>query len=340
MINMIRKNDVDKEEMERALMRSTRRNALARVDHMEEDDNPGFHMSFTDLMSLLLVFFVLFFSMTKSSATEQGTPTAPEAVNNVSVTIGNPGLTMPDMEDKKAGLLRRLVSASSAWAEGMVSNEQKSRQRALDMISHSLLHGETADLPSGQLNTDPKKDLLLNHLSGKSNGWGTGAAQNLIRPEKTESEPQDMESSKLLAGLKGLQKDLPEFEMELIQKDKSVVLTIGEKITFEEGRAEIKKEFREMLGHLASRIAAGPSLNRIRIKGHTDSKPINTAEFPSNWELSGARAARVARLLIDNGVEPKLIEAIGYSEFQPRAENSTDISRALNRRVEIELVTG
>ena len=339
---MIEKKNKDTEEMERALFRSTRRNALARVDQMEEDDNPGFHMSFTDLMSLLLVFFVLFFSMTKSSAEEKGTPTAPEAVNNVSVTIGNPGLTMPDMEDKKAGLLRRLVSASSAWAEGMVSNEQKSRQRALDMVSHSLLYGETVELPSGQLNTDPQKDLLLNHLSGNQNGWGTGAPQNLISPEKKELEPNRMDPkpSALMAGLKGLQDDLPEFEMELTLKDKSVVLTMGEKITFEEGRAEIKKEFREMLTHLAARIASGPPLSHIRIKGHTDSKPINTAEFPSNWELSGARAARVARLLIDQGVEPKLVEAIGYSEFQPRAKNSSDSSRALNRRVEIELVTG
>ncbi len=328
-------------EMELVLYRSSRRNALSRVDRLDEDEGPGFHMSFTDLMALLLVFFILFFSMTKTSAKEKGAPTAPEAVNHVSVTIGNPGMVMPDLEDRKAGLLRRLVSSSSAWAEGMVSNEQKSRQRALDMISHSLLRGEKVKLPSGQLNTDPAKDLLLNHLSGNQKGWGTGAPQNLLGTDKIV-DPAGTNNSrdKLLADMKELQESLPEFKMELDVGEKSVVLTINEKVTFEEGRAEIKSQFRKMLGQLASRLNSVASLRKIKIKGHTDSKPINTVEFPSNWELSGARAARVARLLIDRGVEPTMVEAIGYSEYQPRAANTDDSKRALNRRVEIELVTG
>lgn len=329
-------------EMELALLRSTRRNALSRVEQMDDDEGPGFHMSFTDLMSLLLVFFILFFSMTKTSAEEKGTPTSPEAVNHISATIGNPGMAMLDLKDKKAGLLRRLVSSSSAWAEGMVSNEQKSRQRALDKISHSLLHGDTVILPSGQLNIDPDKDLLLNHLSGNQEGWGTGGLHNLLREENkvvAVDEPDDPRD-KLLAGMKELQKSLPEFRMELDVSEKSVVLTINEKVTFEEGRAEIKSEFQNMLGQLASRLRSISSLSKVKIKGHTDSKPINTTEFPSNWELSGARAARVARLLIDQGVEPRMVEATGYSEFQPRAENTDESKRALNRRVEIELVTG
>ena len=305
----------DTKEMERALFRSSRRNVMARIDNLEEEENPGFHMSFTDLMALLLVFFVLFFSMTKTSSDEKGQPTAPVAENRVSATIGNPGMNMPDLEDKKAGLLRRLVSASSAWAEGMVSNEQQSRQRALDQISHSLLHADTLSLPSGQLNTDPAKDLLLNHLYGNDNGWGTGASQNLIRPEKADTpvDESQQQRNSLMADMEDLRKSIPGFHMELTAKGKSVVLTIGEKVTFEEGRAEIKPRFEEMLVKLASRISAVPSLAKVKIKGHTDSKPINTKEFPSNWELSGARAARVARLLIDQGVEPGMVEAIGYS---------------------------
>ncbi len=332
----------DKKEMEQALLRSTRRNALAKIDKMELDEAPGFHMSFTDLMALLLVFFVLFFSMTKTPSDQKGQPTSPAAVNRISAAIGNPGMDMPDLEDKKAGLLRRLVSASSAWAEGMVSNEQQSRQRALDKISHSLLYGETVDLPTGQLNTDSAKDLLLNHLSGNQKGWGTGAGQNLIRPEKntTQADESDQRTNNLLADMEQLQKSLPGFRMELKAKGKSVVLTIGEKVTFEEGRAEIKPRFEEMLVQLASRINSVQGLDRVKIKGHTDSKPISTREFPSNWELSGARAARVARLLIDQGVEPRKVEAIGYGQFRPRAENTNDTTRALNRRVEIELVTG
>lgn len=75
----------------------------------------------------------------------------------------------------------------------------------------------------------------------------------------------------------------------------------------------------------------------ITVEGHTDNAPINTVLFPSNWELSGARAASVVRLFIDTGVDPRRLTATGYAEQRPIADNATPEGRQRNRRVAINM---
>jgi len=331
-------------ELERA--RLTRRNALKMVEELEEDDGVGFQLSFTDLMSLLLVFFVLFFSLTHTpnKAEERTAGPVTEAGNRVSQAIAG-GVEKTEAEEEKEGLFRRLISAAPAWAEGMVSNEERLRQRAMDRLSQSLIGGSQAELPRGQLNPDQSKDLLLNQLAGSQKGWGTGGPRLLLDPgtERKKPEParaEDSQRAELAAKMEELKKAMPDLAVNLKIRDRSVILTLGERVTFEEGRAEIKPRFEKMLNRLAHKLAQGRPLTRIRIKGHTDSKPIHNQVFPSNWELSSARAARVARLLIDRGLDPGIFETIGYGEFQPLVSNDDEETRAANRRVEIELVTG
>jgi chemotaxis protein MotB len=76
---------------------------------------------------------------------------------------------------------------------------------------------------------------------------------------------------------------------------------------------------------------------QLEVRGHTDDRPISTAEFPSNWELSAARASRVARYLIEKGVHPSRIAVEGFANHRPRVANSNPGSRRENRRVEIRL---
>ena len=75
--------------------------------------------------------------------------------------------------------------------------------------------------------------------------------------------------------------------------------------------------------------------NSIRIEGHTDNIPINTDKYPSNWELSSARALSVLKYFIGNGISPEKISATGYGEYRPLVPNNTVENRAKNRRVEI-----
>lgn len=73
--------------------------------------------------------------------------------------------------------------------------------------------------------------------------------------------------------------------------------------------------------------------NPVQVEGYTDDNPIQTPSFPSNWELSAARASAVVKLLAADGVAPQRLSAVGYGEFQPIADNSTEAGRAQNRRV-------
>jgi chemotaxis protein MotB len=86
-----------------------------------------------------------------------------------------------------------------------------------------------------------------------------------------------------------------------------------------------------LLGEIAELLR--PLQNPIHVEGFTDSQPIATDQYPSNWELSAARAAAVVRVLALNGVSPERMAAVGYGEYQPAYSNRTDEGRSMNRRV-------
>ena len=104
-------------------------------------------------------------------------------------------------------------------------------------------------------------------------------------------------------------------------------------VLFPSGVANLTPQALQPLRDLASIL--GGFANPLRVEGHTDNVPIATAEFPSNWELSAARAASVARLLIDSGIDPHRLAISGRGEFQPEASNATEDGRNHNRRVKL-----
>ena len=112
---------------------------------------------------------------------------------------------------------------------------------------------------------------------------------------------------------------------------------LGERITFNVGEPELLRDFQPTLRRVAGFIASKEGY-QIVVSGHTDNTPINTARFPSNWELSAARAVNVARFLIDNGVDPRQLSIQGFSEYRPLYENSSLENKQANRRVEITLI--
>ncbi len=112
---------------------------------------------------------------------------------------------------------------------------------------------------------------------------------------------------------------------------------------FDTASAELGPAGRQQVADLAALLLEitreiPPDLNWIlRVDGHTDKRPISTAEFKSNWELSAARAITVARHLIDAGVPPERIAATGFGEFHPLDEGETEDAYRRNRRIELKL---
>ena len=123
-----------------------------------------------------------------------------------------------------------------------------------------------------------------------------------------------------------------------------VVLELSSKAFFASGRATLLPEAKEILRGVVEEME-GPTYEAyfIDIEGHTDDVPINSARFPSNWELSASRAASVVRYFIELGVKPTRLKAAGYADTKPKAPN-TDLfdegipeNRAQNRRVGLRL---
>lgn len=120
-------------------------------------------------------------------------------------------------------------------------------------------------------------------------------------------------------------------------KDEAVRLTLSSDLFFDIGKAELKPEAKWELKNVADFLKENSFI--INVAGHTDSTPNHSAMFPTNWELSAARACRVARFLIENGgVEESRFFISGHSWLQPIAPNNSASNRALNRRVEILLM--
>jgi chemotaxis protein MotB len=119
-------------------------------------------------------------------------------------------------------------------------------------------------------------------------------------------------------------------------EDRGVVIEIGSGALFGAGEATLRPAGRSAIASLAATLR-GQAL-RIEVEGHTDDTPIQTAVFPSNWELSAGRASAVVRQLQESGVEPARLAAVGYGEQRPATPNSSPEARARNRRVAIVLV--
>jgi chemotaxis protein MotB len=113
-----------------------------------------------------------------------------------------------------------------------------------------------------------------------------------------------------------------------------LVISLREAGFFDSGSATPRPETIETLRTIAKSISHTPF--DVRVEGHTDNVPVHNAEFDSNWELSSARATRIARLCIElHAVSPERLSAAGYAEFHPMASNDTPAGRAENRRVDL-----
>ncbi|CAM3322044.1 OmpA/MotB family protein [Rhodothermus bifroesti] len=117
--------------------------------------------------------------------------------------------------------------------------------------------------------------------------------------------------------------------------DRGLHLIITDSVMFRSGEAELIEPSRTILRILAGMIDS--RIQSVVVEGHTDNVPISTTRYPSNWELSAARAAAVVRFLLEQtrALSPERYLAVGYGEFHPRAPNDTPEGRARNRRVEI-----
>jgi len=125
-------------------------------------------------------------------------------------------------------------------------------------------------------------------------------------------------------------------KVKIFQTAKGIVIRITDTALFDSGSAKIKEEVLPIIDRLAGVLSTMEE--KIQVEGHTDNIPIRNSLYPSNWELSAARAASIVRRFVMQGVDPKRLVAIGYGQYHPIADNSTPEGRARNRRVDIVIL--
>jgi chemotaxis protein MotB len=188
--------------------------------------------------------------------------------------------------------------------------------------------------------------VLRNQIAEKEMALDAKNAE--IAALKQEKEQALQEKEKSIAEMKKtynslvgeMNEEIKKGEITIAQHKDKLTVNMVEQTLFDSGSAEIKKNGKKMLDHVAE-ILIKVTDNQIRVEGHTDNVPIGpriAGKFRTNWELSTARATTVARYLQDKGIDPKLLSAAGYSEYRPVASNNTEEGRATNRRIEIALI--
>jgi len=231
--------------------------------------------------------------------------------------------TEADLAEKQEALKNASDKLDTTFSQLENTNEElkkkaellKFKKKELEMTSQQL---ENA---SSQLQ---EKDQQLS----KTQAELEAAAQYVKNTQKLYED--------LVGELKG---ELQANEIKIKQmKDGGINLNLSDKILFASGQASLNKKGVEVLKKVSQRLKENKY--RVLVSGHTDNIPIRgslTKRYPTNWELAGARAASVVRLLENDGVRSDLLSACSYGSTQPVAANDTEEGRALNRRIEIRL---
>lgn len=125
-------------------------------------------------------------------------------------------------------------------------------------------------------------------------------------------------------------------QTQIIKDSAKITIRLSEGVLFDEGSAIIKADSKQTLDILAGELKKNDK--QIQIEGHSDNLPIKSEKYPSNWELSSARAINILNYLMSKGVDKTRLSAIGYADNKPVAQNDTEEGRSKNRRVDIVII--
>ncbi|RRJ83610.1 flagellar motor protein MotB [Aestuariirhabdus litorea] len=274
---------------------------------------PPWLATFADLMSLLMCFFVLLLSFSEINA-----------------------------------LKFKQIAGSLRDAFGVQSElKLKEIPKGTSIIMQEFSPGKPEPTPINEVRqfttTVTQPDLDLSCTPGDETRTGQSAAVDGVKNEQTAQKVQQLieqteSRAQQLATV--LSQQVEQGSIEVETKGRKIIIRVQENGSFASGSAELEAEFYPVMENIKRVLRSVEGT--IAIEGHTDSIPIDTERFESNWALSSARAVSVAHALIigRDGIDPLRLQVRGYAETRPLESNATPEGRAKNRRVEIVLTEG
>jgi len=274
-----------------------------RKKHEDHVNHEAWAIPYGDLVTLLLAFFVVMYAMS--------------SVN----------------EGKYRVLSDSLVAAFRSQPKSLepvqVGQPSKARHEIQASLARTLVPLETEAVSAGKddaesLGGEGASDLALAYLrSGELLDGELEAAASLIS-ELTEALTMQL-------------KDLVDEDLIRLRRDRYwVEIEINTSVLFDSASVDLSADAQAILQRISSILGDTPT--RVQVEGHTDIRPIQTTVYPSNWELSAARAARVVRLFEGNGMTPARMTAVGFGEHRPVADNETAEGLTRNRRIVIVVI--
>ena len=217
---------------------------------------------------------------------------------------------------------------------GPSKDEWKAKLKEVDDLKAQLAEIQAQyDAAVGKL-TEENKDMLeqLKNLT-----QAKMSLEDLVNQLKKKQE-QAKERLNMIKNMLSKFKALIEAgKLKVEIRDGKMVLVLPSAVLFESGKADLKEDGEATLGEVAP-VLASITGREYQVAGHTDNVPIKKKKFPSNWELSTARAVSVVKYFQEQGVPATSLSAAGYGEFDPVAENDSPGGKASNRRIEIILM--
>jgi chemotaxis protein MotB len=244
-------------------------------------------------------------------------------------------VSFADMMTLLFALFMVLFSISSVNTSKLTAL-QKSLQ---DAFSGAVLSGGKAIMASGS-QVDPKRAAAEPPLTSLT--ALTSPASSSVNPQsgaeakKAAAEQEEFQQLKRRIDAQAAKAGLKGKVVTTVRRRGLVIEILTDKLFFDSGSAQLKPEALGILDKIAV-ILAGELQHPIVVEGNTDSQPISGSQYPSNWELSGARAAAVVRDFTAHGVNPRRVSFTGYGSTMPIATNSTAAGRSKNRRVDVVL---
>ena len=275
-----------------------------RYRHEEHENHESWAIPYGDLVTLLLAFFVVMYSISSVNsgkyrvlsdsltAAFRGTPRSPQPIA-VGALPNGVGEQMP------IGAVNRLVAAGLPAHLRMPLPEAR---------------GNASEGEPNPGSADPRQEAS-NLL----------AEANAARARELSAIATDV--SGVLSGLMNAN------EVQVHKLDNAVEVQISADVLFASGMAEPAPAAVPVLERLAAALKPWP--NAVQVEGHTDDVPVRGGAFRSNWELSGARAGSVVRLFAEHGVDPQRLAVVGYGQYRPLQSNDSAAGRNANRRVAV-----
>jgi len=249
------------------------------------------------------------------------------------------------------GLEQSLQERQAAYAKLSAENEglKGELQRLKGELAartgeRDALAGSKKGLEESLKSTSDAKNQKIGELSqrlGQLEAENARLKDDIAQLQKLKEMEVQKTSKTYESLLDSMKSEISKGEVTISELKGKLTVNLVESVLFDSGKAEVKPNGLVVLQKVID-ILKNIKDKVIRIEGHTDNVPIVgalTRKYPTNWELSAARAINVARYLQQQGIDPALLAAVAYGEYKPVAPNDTDEGRAKNRRIEIVLVS-